>query len=133
MPALSPITVLDRQTVPVAHVFEPNGSMANGVHSFIQTDGVPIGDSLLTVSSRKTSANKTVVLWRLAVPVTKTETVNGIDSEVVIRTAYAECKFTFDESSTLAERQDTAGKIESLIKADNALSNAIITQLQKFY
>jgi hypothetical protein len=112
MPAFQNITANDREDTPVAHTFTPRGK-ENGVAVFKESDGTPIGDNIVTVSTRK-AGEKYKSRLRLTMPITADEVVNGITSPKVIRTAYFDGTFTFDGKSTSQERENMLGIISNL-------------------
>jgi len=132
MPALTIITANDRESTPVTHSFSPDGE-ENGVFRFVETDGVPVGDNVLTVSKNVTPAQKRKLRVRLAMPVTVTETVNGVDSPKIVRTAYADFAFTFDKESTLQERKNLVGLMAGLLASSEPSMNEVLTELKGFY
>lgn len=131
MPALAPITVDDRQSTPVAHTFVPFGEDKNGVVSLIESNGVPIGDNKLTVSLSK-GPSKQKVTVRLSLPVVVDETINGVASPKVVRTAYADLNLSFDSTSSSAERKDLIGLMSNLL-AGNTSIDGVAVDLEKLY
>lgn len=116
MPQITSVVLADRETTPVNHTFLPSTS-PNGVARLVNSvSGVPIGNEVLTISSRKSGSrykSKAV----LALPVVQTQTVNGISVPVVVRSGFMEVTFTFDETSSTQERKNLVGMSEGLLKA----------------
>ena len=133
MPSASTITINDRETTPVAHVFTYGGEDANGVNVFVNnTSDLIAGRERLTVSTRQ-SAGKHRVKIVLTDPVTATETVNGVSVPRVTRTAYADLSLTFDELSTLQERKNVIGMLENMLKTTQTALDAVLTNAESFY
>lgn len=132
MPQLQSITLKDRVTpTPVDHVFAPR-DVSQGVGVVVSNSGVPLGEEVLTVSMKKTPTKYRGRLT-LKVPVVQTETINGISSPKLVRTAYASVEVVFDEKSTLLERQNLVGMLASSLAADKVLVNDAFTKLEGVY
>lgn len=108
MAARTTLVINDRAATPVAHSYSPDGDDTNGVHVFSEKTGVPAGNPRFTAQLRK-SGGKVRPSLRLQVPVVQTQTINGISTPVVVRTAYVELNCTFDGLSTDQERADAVG------------------------
>jgi len=132
MPALASITVNDRAATPVAHTFSPVGIDANGVTSWKEVSGVPIGEKYFTLSN-KFSNGKYRVKLVFKYPIVQTQTVNGISTSVVVRTSYAELNLTFDSTSSLQERQDTVGQLANALPASQTMIDGVLTALGQIY
>jgi hypothetical protein len=87
------------------------------IATFVAAGAVAIGDRQITVSTSK-SAGKIKPTLRLKVPTVSSETVGGAVVSAVIRTAYAEVKFTFDPTHTLDERNQVLQHVRDVL--DNA-------------
>lgn len=130
MPALTTLTINNGASPAVPQVFVPQGK-PNGVATFKKSDGTPVGDHSLTVSSTHGTRHK--VSLRLKLPQVVTQTVNGVQTEVVVRTAFARVDFDFASDSTLAERKDAIALISNgLLPAQTAIS-AVFADLNDFY
>ncbi len=103
MPQFAPIAINDRNDPAVLHTFKPRG-IANGVATWVESSGIPLGDKRLTVSSVRTGNGRTKVTLKLALPVVSDQVVNGVSQPTVVRTAYADCTFSFDAASSKLER-----------------------------
>jgi hypothetical protein len=130
MPDFSTVVLTDRQGTPVAHNFQP-ASEKDGVFSYRETDGSPVGDKKLTVSLRPTGSRHKVKMV-LTVPIVQDETINGISRPVVVRNAYGEINLNFDDSSSLQERSDLVGMLASALSAASTL-DAVATGLENLY
>lgn len=136
MPQRGNITVNDRASTPVAHVFTPDGEDKNNVHLFSEKSGVPLSNSRLSVSITRTGngqAGKVKPTIRLAVPVTQTQTINGISQPVIVRTAYVELSATFDGLSTEQERKDAIGMMANAMAASQTILNPVLTQTEDLW
>lgn len=133
MPQLQNLVLTDRTPVtPVDHTFIPR-EIANGVGTVVESTGVPVGNSSVSVSLRKTPSGKFKGTLRLAAPVVQTETISGVSRPVVVRTAYAALELTFDETSTEQERTDLVGMLASALGTGKTLVNDTMVKLQGVY
>jgi hypothetical protein len=128
MPAFAPIAIMDGASTPVSHTYTPNGRPA-GVAEFSEKDGVPVGDNSLTVSSKHGTREK--VSLRLRLPQVVSETINGVVSPKVARTAYVRMDFDFADTSTEAERTDAIALAASLL--GTATAGSLIVDLEDIY
>jgi len=131
MPAFTAITLLDRQSTPVAHVFNPSAKPGD-VAEFRAGTGVPIADKKMTLSLREANGRYRGKMV-LAAPVVQTETINGISRPVVVRTHYAELNVTFAASSTEEERNDFIGLVESALDPAITVVDGMIVGLKGIY
>jgi hypothetical protein len=100
----------------------------------IETTGVPVGNSRLSVSlSQTASSGRYKATVKLAVPVVATQVVNGVSTPVVQRTAYADLQFTFDATSSEAERNDIVGMLADALGTSKTLVNDLVVKLQGVY
>jgi len=132
MPQLQSLVLTDRTpTTAVDHTFAPR-DIKSGVGAVVESTGVPIGDKRFTVSLRQVN-NRYKAQMQLAVPVVQTQTINGIDTPAVVRTAYADLTFTFDATSTEQERNDIVGMLASALGTSKTLVNDPVVKLQGVY
>jgi hypothetical protein len=134
MAARANLVVKDRTTpTPSDRTFTPDGADANKVHVFTEKTGVPAGDARFTAQIRKTS-DKVRSSLRLAVPVVQTQTIGGINTPVIVRTAYGEVSFTFSNLSTPQERADCVGMLaNSLAATGQAMINDLLVNTTDIY
>lgn len=132
MPAMTTITVNDRETTPVAHAFVPARRSNDGVNTFLRSGDSPAGREKLTLSL-KSSSDKTKARLVLAVPVVIDEVINGVVRKAVQRTAYADVTFSYDNLSTLQERKNLVGLVANLLSASEATVDGVVTQLDDLY
>jgi len=132
MPALTSITVQDRETTPVDHIYVPSAPDGD-VQNFRVASGVPFGAETLSISSRITATGIRKVQVRLVDPVIATETINGVDSSKFLRDARITVSLSFAAESTLQERQNAVGKTANLLSASQAFMNLVLTDLEGMY
>lgn len=133
MPQLQNAVLTDRASTPVAHTFVPR-DIVSGVGTVIETTGVPVGNSRLSVSLRQTSGNgRYRADVKLSVPIVADQVVNGVTTPVVQRTAYADLSFTFDPTSTEQERNNFVGMLASSLATSCTLVNDTVVKLQGVY
>lgn len=132
MPQLQNVVLKDRATTPVDHTFTPR-DIRDGVGTVVETTGVPVGNSRLSVALRLTPSGSYKGTMKLAVPVVVNETINGVVVPKVARTSYANIELTFDATSAEAERNNLMGMLESAFKASTVLVNDTFVKLQGVY
>lgn len=133
MPARAPLVINDQAATPVAHTFTPDGNDANGVLIFTEKTGVPAGEARVTLSLNQTNGK-----WRprlkYQIPIAVTETINGVSSSKVDRTAVVDLGFVFDERSTEQERKDAVAYVRnSLANTGQPMIYEMITKLLAIY
>jgi len=132
MPQLQNLVLTDRAATPVNHTFTPINIDANGVGVVAETGGVPIGEAKYTLQNRRVNGRFKVQL-KLSVPVVQTQTINGVSTPTVVRTAYVDSVFTFDSTSTEQERKDLVGLFQSSLDSSKTLVNDTVVKLQGVY
>lgn len=133
MPQLQNLVLTDRASTPVNHTFTPREIDSNGVGSVVESTGVPIGDNRFSIGLRRTADGRSKATVKMVIPIVQTQTVNGVSSPVVVRTAYVDCTFSFDSTSTVQERKDAVGMFQSAFDASKLLVNDTIVNLQGVY
>ena len=113
MAQIANLVVLDRPGT--AHTFSPFTKDANGVYELREPTGVPLADAKCTLSARTNASGKYIVKGKFTIPVTQTQTINGVSSPVVVRTAYGEVTLTFDAASSKVERSSAARYVSGLL------------------
>jgi hypothetical protein len=132
MPQLANLVLTDRTTpTPVNHTFTPR-EISDGTGYVVESTGVPIGDNRFAVSLKQTPNGSYKATARLTLPITQTQTINGVSSPVVVRTAYANVEFTFAASSTEDERKNAVGMLVSSLDAAKWV-NDLVVKLQGVY
>lgn len=131
MPQLQNVVLTDRKSTPVDHEFTPL-DISGGVGTVVESSGIPVGQNRLTISQRVSNGRYRPSL-RLQLPVVQNQTINGVSTPVVVRTAYVEVNFTFDQTSSIDERKDAVGMIASALQSDKTLINDTVVNLQGVY
>lgn len=126
------LVLTDRAPTPATHQFTPDGDDQNGVHLFSEKTGVPAGDSRFSASLRRVNGKHKIAL-RLTMPTVATQTINGVSSPVVLRTAFATMDVTFDNMSTEQERKNVIGMFASSLAANQSMLNELLTGLGDIY
>lgn len=110
MPAFASIAGSDygaHGATPVVHTYLPSGIDGNGVATYVEAGATSLDDLKVTLSKRVTSENgRLKMTLKLQWPITATETINGVASPKLLRTAYAELTLTADAASTVQEREN---------------------------
>jgi len=132
MSARTNLVINDRATTPVAHTYTPDGDDTNGVHVYSEKTTVPAGNPRFTASLRNSNGKYRPTV-KLVIPVTQTQTINGVSSPVVVRTSYAEVNFTFDALSSEQERADTVGLLANALAASQTQLNDMVVKLSDIY
>lgn len=117
---------------PVNLTFVPRDIDAKGVGAVVNSSGTPIGEKRCSVSMTKRN-NRYYGEVRLSLPVVVTETINGVASPVVVRTAFVTLTATFDEKSTEQERTDAIGLMSSALGTTKVLVNDALVKLEGVY
>jgi hypothetical protein len=132
MPQLQNLVLTDRQGTPVDHTFVPRDIVA-GLGTVVESSGVPIGNKTVQVALNKTASGRYKAVIKMAIPIVQTQTINGIDTPVVVRTSYVDTTFTFDATSTTAERNDVVGMFATALGTSKTLVNDTVVGLQGVY
>lgn len=131
MPQTTSLAANDGKATPILHTFVPNGAK-DGVTRFKESDGTPIGDNTVTVSLRQVGSKYKIRIV-VGMPVVVDETINGVVVPKVARTAYADLTLTFDDTSSVQERDDVAAILANLIGGNEATMNSVIQNLEYLY
>lgn len=132
MPQLQNLVLTDRETTPATHTFTPR-DIVGGVGVVEESTGVKVGDKTFSISVRTTPNKRIKVPIKMAVPVVVNETINGVTYPKVVRSAYVDCTFTFDASSTEQERKNVVGMFQSAFEPSKTLVNDAVIKLQGVY
>lgn len=132
MSARTNLVINDRAATPVAHTFTPDGDDLQGVHVFSEKTTVPAGNPRFTASLRQ-SGGKYRSTLRFQIPVVQTQTINGVSSPVVVRTAFVELNATFDALSSEQERKDAIGFIQNTLAPAQTQINDLLVGLSDIY
>lgn len=132
MPQLQNLVLTDRAGTPVNHTFTPR-DIRDGVGTVIESSGVPIGASRFSIALKRSTTGRFKATLNLTVPVVQDQTVNGITSPLVVRSAHANLEILFDEKSTSQERKDLIGMLMSSLDPSKVLVNDTLINLQGIY
>ncbi len=132
MPQLQNLVLKDRAATPASHTFVPR-DIRDNVGTVVESSGVPIGESRVSVSLRKSGSERYKANVKLVIPVVQDQTVNGVVTPAVVRTAYANIEFDFAASSTTQEREDVQGMVESAMAKTQTLIHDAVVGLQGVY
>jgi len=133
MSARTNLVINDRAGTPVAHTYSPDGDDSNGVHLYSEKTTVPAGNPRFSARLPAPSNGKYRPSLRLQVPVTQTQTIDGVSTPVVVRTAYVEVNFTFDALSSTQERADAVGLMVNALAAAQTQINDLVVNLSDIY
>lgn len=133
MAARANLILKDRASTPVNHTFSPDGTDSNGVHLFSEKVGVPASNSRFSAKLTPGKNGKARVTLKLAVPITQTQVINGVSNPVVVRTAYGEVNFTFDQLSSEQERADLVGQLADSLLATQTQINEMIVKMSDIW
>lgn len=122
------ITVNDRETTPVAHIFAPR-MIVPGQATFVESASVPIGEKSLIIRTRK-NGSRYYTRVTLAVPVLVMETINGVQVPTVPRVALIDATFRFDDTSSLQERQNAVGMFANALASSQTVVDSTLTKLE---
>jgi len=131
MPQLANLILTDRAGTPVNHTYVPRDIVSN-VATVVESTGVPVGDKRVTLSLRNTAGGNSIVTIRGVFPIVNDQTINGVTTPVVVRTAYVDFEFKFSATSTEQERKDVVGLMQSSLDASK-WPNDMLTKLQGVY
>jgi hypothetical protein len=132
MPQFAPTVLKDRASPRADHTFKPR-DVTNGIATFVESTGVPIGERRLTYSRNRTAQGREKVSIKLAMPVVQNAVVGGVSKPTVVRTAYAELNFSFDGSSTQEERDEVVSFIHDLTDWDHVVTQGVAVLLEGIY
>jgi hypothetical protein len=128
MPTLTNVVINDGTD---DHTFTPRGIDPSGVATLVKSSGVPIGDERLTVGRTRTSAGREKTLLKLTLPVVQDVVVSGVSRPTIVRAAYMEVSFSFDATSSTAERGKALALAADLLVDTSVL--AVVRDLQVLY
>lgn len=132
MSARTNLVISDRAATPVAHTYSPDGDDANGVHVFSEKTSVPAGNPRFTARLAYSNGRYKPQL-RLSIPVVQTQTINGVSTPVVVRTAYVEFNANFDALSSDQERKDAVGLMANALATAQTQINDMVVNLSDIY
>lgn len=132
MPQLTSLVLKDGKATPANHTFTPR-DIVNGVATVAESSGIPIGDTRISVSQTRNSNGRHKHTTKFVVPVLQTETINGVSTPKIVRTAFAEVHFNFDQTSNEAERKDVIAYVSQAFLSTSALTFESASKLEGIY
>ena len=134
MAQLQNLVLTDRATpTPVNHTYVPSTiDPSTGAAYVKETTGVPIGEPNYSVRVTRPGGRYRINL-RLVVPIVQTETINGINTPKIVRSAFVDAQFTFAGTSTEQERKDVVGLFQSSLDSGKTLVNDALVNLNPVY
>lgn len=129
MPLMTDITVFDRESTPVAHIFKPYYE-DNGV-AFYREDGPTLeSQNKLSISTRETGG-KVKTRVKFDIPIVVTETINGVDHVRVVDREYADFSFTLSKNSALSSADNLIGMGYNLLATSQTDVNSVVNGSEK--
>jgi len=133
MPNMNSLVLTDRAATPVDHTFTPR-DLSQGMGTLAETQDVPVGENRVQVALKKTAGGRYKGFLKLTMPVVQTSSgTNGIETPVVVRTAFATLDLSFDATSTLQERKNIVGMLQDALDPSNTLINDTLVKLEGIY
>lgn len=117
MPQLNTIVLKDGAGADATYSPE---NIANGTATLVESTGVPIGENHLSITTAKLQTGRRKVTLKLTSPEVQDIVVAGISRPTIVRTAYAEATFSFDQTSNELERFDILSRMITLLQGDAA-------------
>lgn len=134
MPAINSFILTDAATTPVTHTFIPDGKEPSGKVKFTEYGSVPIGRSWATVDlSKRTNSQYFDYSFRVGVPIVRTQTVNGVDTPVVLATNVASLVFRLSDLSSEQERKNLVKMAQTALDSTQGFLYPMPTQLLRAY
>jgi len=105
MAAFAPVVIKDAADVDVT--FSPR-NLEGGIATFVNSNGVPVGDKKITLTMGRPNANgRRKVSFKLALPVVQDVVVSGVSKPTVVRSIFVDMTWQWEATSTPAERADS--------------------------
>jgi hypothetical protein len=116
--SLKTIVINDGASTPAAQTFVQR--VANpGVLSYRTLAGSMVEEQTLSLLHKEAKVRK-IVRIVMGRPVVQTETVNGISSPKLIRSAYGSVDLTYDRNASVEERDDMIAMLGNLFLSSDA-------------
>jgi hypothetical protein len=127
MPELTPLTLQDRETTPVDHVFTPVNKNDNGIAYFAERGDTRLHDKLFSISSRDTPSGIHKVTAKLSIPIVSEDTSSGVTINDGVRTSRADINLSCDEDATIQEMKNTVGMLHAALAESQTFLDVIFT------
>lgn len=114
MPSFQSLVLTDRQSTPVNHTLTPVGEPRDGVFTVAVADatGASISEKTMSITARRVNGKQKTV-EKFTFPVMVTETINGVPLLRVARVGRIVVTTEFEDTHTLAEKNDAIGMFAS--------------------
>ena len=132
MPQFNSIVLKDGQSTPVDHTFTPRG-IEDGVATLVETNGVPIGESRITLSQSRNSNGRIRAVVKFAVPVVQDVVVGGVTKPTVVRVNYVDLTFNFENTSSVVERATMMNYVATAFASTQSMIKNYIVNLEGLY
>lgn len=134
MPQLQSIVLTDRASPPVSHTFSPLGiDPKTGIATVSSNDSVALSRKTLSIST-STNTNVNRVKMHFFFPVTQTVTdTNGLTRTVITRFEEYKIERITSLSSTLQERENNMGMVQSALDETKSLVHDTVVNLEGIY
>lgn len=129
MPQLAPVVLKDGAEVD--RTFAPR-DISGGVATLVRSTGVPIGDERLVVQHTRTPTGREKVSFKLVLPQVQDVVVSGVSKPTVVRTAFFDAVFTFDQTSSETDRDHAIGYAWSLL-GNLGMTRKLVVDLEHLY
>lgn len=110
MPTLANITIIDRATTPVSHVFKPVDLQKGiGYLEEDRADGSAVGKNLLQVSSIIQPSKRIKCVAKVSIPKVVVETINGVSVNKIVDVSFLTITAEYGSQTTPADRDAILG------------------------
>lgn len=128
MPQLTSVVLKDNANTD--QTFAPKG-IVSGVATLVKSNGVPVGNQILTMAHSRTQTGREKISIKVKVPVIQDVVVGGISRPTEVRASFADIVLTFDGTSSTAERADTLAYVKSLMAT--TFTRSVVVDLEDIY
>lgn len=136
MPTLANITIVDRATVPVSHVFKPVDLQKGiGYLEEDRADGSAVGKNLLQMSSTIQPSKRMKCVAKVSVPKVVVETINGVSVNKIVDVSFLTVIAEYGSQTTPADRDAILGMGGSICLPDShqPILNKVMTGNERVY
>lgn len=135
MPAIGTLTAADAAATPVNHNFVPSKVDGDIARYNEKSSSIAAGFWPLSISLRAPLANSTAKVYRcqlsLAIPVTATQTINGVTSTAVTHTNRVNVEFILSADGIVQERKDIRKLLVNLLNDPSVMD--VVENLNNVY
>lgn len=136
MPTLANITILDRASTPVSHVFKPRDLVdGQGFLSEDRADGSHIGENQLSVFAKKQTSGRLKSQAKIKISKVVVETINGVAINKEVDASYLTITGDYGPTFTTAEIDALLGMGMKVCDtaANQPIMNKIMTGQERVY